>query len=299
MTVREYEGHRIEIKRGDKVLFPDTEYSKRDLVDYYSRVAPWILPHTKGRPLTLKRYPDGIGKAGFFQKEAPAAYPEWIERIPVHTSKGEQPMLNADSVGSLAFVANQGAVELHAGLSKYPEIDFPDQLIFDLDPQDGDFSKVQQAARDTHTLCEELGLPAFLKTTGSKGLHVVIPIEPEYSFDVVRNFARNFAQILVDRYPDRYTLEHRINKRGNKLYLDVLRNGTAQTAITPYSVRALPGAPVATPLDWEELGGKNMRSDKYNLGNILRRLGQKDDPWQSFSADAVRLSHVMSEVGKS
>ena len=297
MTVKEYEGHRIDIKRGDKVLFPNSEISKRDLVDYYSRIAPQMLPHMEERPLTLRRFPDGIEKCGFFQKEAPDYYPDWIERIWVNTAKGGQDMVNGNSVGTLAYVANQGTVELHIGLSRLPDLDFPDQIIFDLDPPGrGDFEVVRRAAQHTHALCEELHLPSFLKTTGSKGLHVVIPIEPEYSFDVVRNFARNFAQILVDRYPDLYTLEHRINKRGGKLYLDVLRNGTGQTAIAPYSVRALPGAPIATPLDWNELSGKGLKSDSYNLGNIFRRLSQKDDPWDDFQRQSILLSDHLDQL---
>lgn len=297
MTVKEYEGHRIDIKRGDKVFFPDSDFSKRDLVDYYSRIATHMLPHIGERPLTLRRFPDGIAKPGFYQKEAPDYYPDWIERIRVNTTKGDQDMVNANSVGALAYVANQGTVEMHVGLSRLPDLELPDQIIFDLDPPGrGDFEVVRRAAQDTHALCEELDLPAFLKTTGSKGLHVVIPLEPEYSFDVVRNFARNFSQVLVGRYPDRYTLEHRINKRGGKLYLDVLRNGTGQTAIAPYSIRALPGAPIATPLEWDELTRRDLASDRYNLGNIFRRLSQKADPWDDFQSQAILLSDYLDRL---
>lgn len=291
MTVKEYEGHRIDIKRGDKVFFPNSDFSKRDLVDYYSRIAPQMLPHVQDRPLTLRRFPDGIEKPGFFQKGAPEYYPDWIERILVNTAKGDQEMINVNSVGALAYVANQGAIELHMSLSRQQDPTYPDQMVFDLDPPTGDdFESVRRAAQDTHALCQELKLPAFLKTTGSKGLHVVVPIEPEYSFDVVRNFARNFSQILVDRHPERYTLEHRISKRASRLYLDVFRNGTGQTVIAPYSVRALPEAPVATPLDWAELTAKGLTSNKYNLANIFRRLSQKADPWSDFLKSRIRLS---------
>lgn len=297
MTVKEYEGHRIDIKRGDKLLFPNLDFSKRDLVDYYSRIAPQMLPHLEGRPLTLRRFPDGIGKAGFIQKGAPNYYPDWIERILVNTGKGNQEMVNANSVGTLAYLANQGAVELHMGLSREHDLEYPDQLIFDLDPPDGkNFDAVRRAARDTRALCDELRLPAYLKTTGSKGLHVIVPIEPEYSFDVVRNFARNFAQILVGRYPDRYTLEHRINRRGRKLYLDVLRNSTGQTVVAPYSIRALPGAPVATPLDWDELADRSLTADRYNPRNIFRRLAQKPDPWVDMASQRICLSDHLEQL---
>lgn len=296
MTVKEYEGHRIDIKRGDKVFFPNSDFSKRDLVDYYSRIAPQMLPQVQDRPLTLRRFPDGIDRPGFFQKGAPDYYPDWIERILVNTAKGDQEMINVNSVGALAYIANQGAIELHMALSRQHDLDLPDQMIFDLDPPPGDdFESVRRAAQDTRALCLELKLPAFLKTTGSKGLHVVVPIEPEYSFDVVRNFARNFAQILVDRYPGRYTLEHRISKRAGKLYLDVFRNGTGQTVIAPYSIRALPGAPIATPLDWGELVGKGLTSGKYNLANIFRRLSHKADPWADFPDSRIRLSDQLEQ----
>lgn len=297
MTVKEYEGHRIDIKRGDRLLFPDSDFCKRDLIDYYSRIAPLLLPHLQGRPLILRRFPGGIDKAGFLQRSIPDYYPDWIERILVSTSRGDQEMVNANSVGALAYLANQGAVELHMRLSRQPDLDYPDQMILDLEPAARqNFASVRQAAEDIHDLCSELKLPAFLKSTGSSGLQVVIPIEPEYSFDVVRNFARNLAQVVVNRYPQRYTLEQRSNKRAGKLYLDVFRNGRDQTVIAPYSIRALPGAPIATPLAWDEIANQAFDPTWYQPQSIFRRLALRTEPWADFQDRRIRLSDHLDQL---
>lgn len=277
----------IEVARPDKVLFPDDGITKYELVEYYARIADAALPHWRDRPLSMHRFPDGIGAKGFVQKDAPDHFPDWIERATLPKEGGTVDYLLSNEAATLAYIAAQGCITPHLGLSRVDRIDCPDRLILDLDPSDGGFASVQFAAAHTRDLLDGFGIAAFVQTTGSRGLHVVIPLDRSEPFDAVRAVAREFAEALAARHPDRLTVEQRKDARGDRVFLDYLRNAYGQTAVAPYAVRARPGAPTATPVDWDEALASGMSPQKYGLRNMFRRLAQKDDPWAGMARHAI------------
>lgn len=291
------DGHEIELSNLDKILFPDSGITKGDLVDYYRRIAPVALPHWRGRPLSMHRFPDGIGEDGFFQKEVPGYFPDWIDRIELPKQDGTVTYAVADNAATLVYLANQGCITPHLSLARRDKPDHPDRLIFDLDPSDDDFAKIQRAAKRVRALLDDLDMASFVQTSGSRGLHVVVPLDRSADFDEARTFARDAAERLVERYPQEFTVEQRKDKRGDRVFLDYLRNAYGQTSVAPYAVRAIEGAPVATPLRWSEAGAGDLDPRKYTLRNIFRRLSRIDDPWEqlprrrySISAAAKRLA---------
>jgi bifunctional non-homologous end joining protein LigD len=288
--VIEVAGRALELSNAAKVLFPEAGLTKGDLLDYYRRIAPVMLPHLAGRPLSFERFPDGIGTKGFMQKNAGAHFPGWIRRARVAKEDGEVEHVLADDAATLAYLANQACLTIHVGLARTDRIDHPDRLVIDLDPSDDDFSKVRRAARAACRLLQQCALVPFLQTTGSRGLHVWVPLERSAPFDEVRAFAAALAARLVAQCPDERTTEQRKVERGTRVFLDVARNAYAQTAVAPYSVRALPEAPVATPLDWSELDDPRLGPRRYTITNLFRRLGQKADPWVEIERHARPLA---------
>jgi bifunctional non-homologous end joining protein LigD len=275
----EIDGHEIALSKLDKVLFPGSGQTKGDLVDYYRRIAEVALPHWQGRPLSMHRFPDGIGGEHFFQKDVPDYFPEWIERATLRKENGTVTYVLANHAATLVYLANQACITPHIGLSRVDRVDAPDRLILDLDPSGDDFSVVQAAAGAVRDLLEDLGLDSFVQTTGSRGLHVAVPLDRRAEFDEVRSFARTLATRLAERHPDALTVEQRKQARGDRVFLDYLRNAYGQTAVAPYAVRAIEGAPIATPLTWAEALADGMSPRRYTMANIFRRLGQTADPW--------------------
>jgi bifunctional non-homologous end joining protein LigD len=252
-----------------------------------------MLPHLRNRPLALHRYPDGIGQSGFVQQKASGHFPDWIrtQRTPRAEEDGEAvEHVLCNDPATLVYLANQAVVSLHGWLSRSPRIRRPDRLVFDLDPADEDFGAVRQAARWVIGLMTQLGMNPHVMTTGSRGLHVVAPLRPDTDFDAARRLAVDMAKRLARQHPEQLTTEMRKSKRAGRIYLDVMRNAYGQTTVAPYSVRALPGAPVATPLDTEELADARLQPRRWHLRNVLRRLGQKDDPWARIGRHATALS---------
>jgi bifunctional non-homologous end joining protein LigD len=286
----------VETTNEDKVFFPDDGITKGDLVAYYLSVAERMLPHLKGRPLSFQRYPDGIERFSFYQKDAPKHYPDWVGTVEVPKKGGVNRHVVIDRAAALAYLANNGVVTIHGALSREPDIFLPDRLIFDLDPSVEDFSVVRSAANTVREVLEELGLPVFLQTTGSRGLHLVTPVKQEYDFDRVGDFARALAQVVVARDPDRYTIEHRKEKRGDRLLIDWFRNRFAQTAVVPYSVRAKSGAPVATPIAWEELPKLKNGSATFTMRTVGARLERGVDPWAGLPRRATSLKRALSKI---
>ena len=280
----------IELSNLDKVLFPESGLTKRDLIEYYRRIAERALPYYRDRPLSMQRFPDGITKEGFFQKQVPEYFPDWVERVELPKQDGAVTHVIANTQATLVYLAQQGCVTLHLALSRRDKPDYPDRLIFDLDPPDDDFTKIQDAASKLNQLLGELDLPSFVQTTGSRGLHVMVPLDGSADFDVVRDFARAMAERLAQRHPDALTVEQRKSNRGRRVFLDYLRNAYGQTAVAPYAVRSIEGAPVATPLRWDEVGAHGLTARKYTIENIFRRLAQIDDPWSSLSHQACAVS---------
>lgn len=292
MTTRTFGPYRFESTHEDKVFFPGSGLTKGDLIEYYTRIAPTMVPYLRNRPLTMHRFPDGLGGESFFQKSIPDYFPDWIARVRVDTAAGPQNQVLCQNAATLAYLAQQGCLTPHVWLSRRDRLDYPDQLVLDLDPPGDDFEAVRRGALRFHDLLEELDLPSGVKTTGSRGLHVLIPLDRRHTFDAARAVARRMAGILAARYPGEFTTEQRKEKRGGRLYLDVGRNAYGQTAVAPYAVRARPGAPVATPVAWDELGRRELHSRSYTVENIFRRLGQRGDAWSSIGRRAVSLASV-------
>lgn len=276
----------------DKVFFPDTGITKGQLIDYYERVARVMLPHVRGRIVTMRRHPDGIDGKSFYQKEVPNHFPEWIETVEVEKEGGTLRQLTIENAATLAYLADQGCIAVHVWPSRADKPNHPDRLIFDLDPSTDDFGPVREAARATRDVLEEVRLSPHVMTTGSRGLHVVAPLDRRTDFDGVRDFASRVAKLLASRHPDSFTVEQRKNKRRARVFLDYLRNAYGQHAVAPYSVRARPGAPVATPLDWDEVGDSKLHSQRYTVENLFRRLAHKDDPWKDIARHAASAAQA-------
>lgn len=279
----------VELSSLDRVLFPDSGVTKGELVEHYRTVADRMLPHLRGRPVSMQRFPGGIHEEGFFQKSAPDYFPEWIERVTVSKKGGTVQHVVCNEAATLVYLANQNCITPHVWLSRADRLDHPDRLIFDLDPPRNDFEVVRFAARALREMLGELGLDPFLMTTGGRGMHLVVPLDRSADFHVVRGFARDVAELLATRHKDRLTTEVRKNKRRGRLFLDYMRNAYAQTAVPPYAVRARPGAPVAVPLDWDELSDPNLRGGSWNTRTVGARLA-RDDPWKGMARRARSLS---------
>jgi bifunctional non-homologous end joining protein LigD len=268
----------IEVSNPDKVLFPADGITKADLATYYRDVASTILPYVRHRPLHMDRYPDGLDGEHWVQKEVPKHFPDWIETVEVPKQGGSVTHVVCSNAATLVYLADQGTITPHVWLSRTDRIDKPDLMVFDLDPAGDDFQVVRDAARLVRELLNQIGLPAFLKTTGSRGLHLAVPLDRRAGFDAVRGVARDVARIAAATDPDRLSIEMRKSKRRGRLFVDWLRNGYAQTFAPPYVVRALPGAPVSTPIHWDELRAVDARS--YTIPNVAARLSSKGDPWR-------------------
>lgn len=279
-----------EPSRPDKLLYPESGLTKSEVVDYFDGVSEFILPHLEDRFLTLKRFPDGIGEEGFYQQSRSGYFPASIRGMEAPRVGGGEPVnhILVDDREGLLYLAGQATLAFHGWQSRCDRLNQPDRLVFDLDPAGKGFDTVIDAARLLREVIELAGLTAFVMTTGSRGLHVVAPLDRQIDFEASRGLARRIADALVARGPDRFTREQRKKARRGRLYLDVGRNAYGQTAIVPYSLRALPGAPVATPLEWEELGRSDIGPQRFHLRNLRRRLARKADPWKDFFGHAAR-----------
>jgi bifunctional non-homologous end joining protein LigD len=293
---------RVQVTHPEKVLFPDDGITKGELVAYYRTVAPRMLPLISGRPVTMQRFPDGIGKGGFLQKQVGRHFPDWIERVTAPNRRTRQATVREQVTyvvcrhpDDLAYLANQGCVTPHVWLSRTPDIHHPDQMVFDLDPASDDLGVLRAAASSLRGLLEELGLAAYLKSSGSRGLHVVVPLVPAADTDTVKVFSIAVAEALANRYPDDFTTEGRIANRHGRLYLDIGRNGYAQTMAAPYAVRARPGAPVSVPLDWSELDG--FQPGGHTARDIADRL-DAPDPWAGMDDAASRLDQAGARLAE-
>jgi bifunctional non-homologous end joining protein LigD len=284
----------VKLSNPQKMLFPAAGLTKADLIDYYRRIAPVMLPHLAGRPLSFERYPDGVGAEGFMQKNASDYFPSWIRRARLAKQDGVVDYVVTEDPETLIYLANQACITFHVWLSRIDRVDHPDRMVLDLDPSDDDFAKVRWAAREARALLEELGLAPFLQITGSRGLHVWVPLDRSADFDQVRRFASAVAERLVARRPRELTTAQRKAKRGDRVFVDVARNAYAQTAVAPYSVRTRPQAQIATPIEWAELEDAKLGPQRYTIRNIFRRLAHKRDPWAQIERHA-RPVHAAQE----
>lgn len=289
----------IDISNPDKVLFPGGEsaddagqgLTKRDLAQYYSSVAQVMLPHLTDRPISMQRFPDGIDHDGFYEKKVPSHFPDWLDTTEVDTADGTQSQVVINTAQTLVYLTNQGCITPHTWLSRTRALDRPDQLVFDLDPSTNDLATLRRATTMTGELLDRIGLTSYLKSSGSRGYHVVVPLRPQVTFDRSRAFALEVAEHLAKREPDLLTLEQRKSNRGDRVYIDIMRNAFGQTIVPPYAVRARPGGPVSTPMEWYELG--RVAPDEYTITNLRRRLSTRGDPWNGFR----RRAHGLTKAG--
>lgn len=286
-------GYHVTVTNPQKLLFPGI--TKLEFVEYYIHIAPIIVPHIKKHPLVMHRFPQGIEQDGFYHKNIPDYFPAWIDRISIKKSKdGATTYVVANKQATLVYIANFGCITPHMWLSRVTKLDYPDLLVFDLDPGKQNFTFVCAVARQLKKHLESAGLIPFVKTTGSRGLHVTVPLLRKQNFDTVRSIAHIFAQKLVEEDPKHITLEVRLNKRRGRLFVDIARNAFGQTVAAPYAVRPHHDAPIATPLFWDELT-KITSSQQFTIKNIFRRLSRIDDPWKDIYKYACNLTQLEKE----
>ena len=288
---------RIAISHPDKVMFPDAGVTKLELAEHYARVAPLMLPHVRERPVTMQVFPGGIEATGIYIKKAPPHFPDWIGRVTVEKrGGGETTMALANEAAALVFLANQNCVTPHVWPARANDLTSPDRLIFDFDPPDGTpFPDVRDAARATGDLLRDLGLVPWVQTSGSRGLHVIAPLRRGSSWEEARTFAHGVGERLAAE-DDRLTVEFRIANRGGRIYVDTTRNAYAQHSVAPYAVRAKPGAPVATPLRWEELDAVE-GAGHWTVRTIAARIDDAGDPWKGIGRSARALGKAAARLG--
>jgi bifunctional non-homologous end joining protein LigD len=268
----------VTITNRNKEFYPEKSLTKGDLIDYYDAIAPWMLPYLKDRPIVLTRYPDGIHGKSFYQRDAPEFAPDWIERKVLYSESAEREVhyFVVQHAAALKYLINLGTIPIHTWHSRINDLERPDWCVLDLDPKEAPFSDVIVAARAIRDLAEEIELPAFLKTSGASGLHILIPLGNQLTHDQSRTLAELMARVIVSRLPDCTTITRSIKKRAGKVYIDYLQNGHGQLLVAPFSARAEPASSVSMPLRWSELTAR-LRNDKYHLKNAparMRRLGE-------------------------
>jgi bifunctional non-homologous end joining protein LigD len=288
----EIDGKPVRLSNMNKVYFPESGYTKRQLLAYYYRVAGRILPYLRGRPLVLRRYPDGITGESFFQKDTGEAAPEWMPTFPVYSDekKREVPYYMAADVAALLYLTNLGCIDQNPWFSKADNIEHPDYFAFDLDPTEGtEFSTTVQVARAVIAKVESLGLKAFVKTSGATGIHVWVPVEPVYTYEQVRTFAEIVARMVTHEDRKRCTMDRAVEKRkAGSVYVDVFQNSKGRPLATTWAVRAFPKAPVSTPLEPAELR-PNLRPEEFNIESVFARIEKRRDPWEKFFSTPQRL----------
>jgi bifunctional non-homologous end joining protein LigD len=289
----------------DKVLFPADGITKGELCAYYEAVAPLMLPHVRSRPVTMERHPSGIDKKGFIQKDVSKGFPDWLERVAVERRDERQggavhyPLAN--DARSLLWLANQNAITLHVWTSRAPRLEHPDLCVFDLDPPEEGVTPHGGAALRVRDLLDELGLPSFVKTSGSKGFHIVVPLDRGADFPGTWRFAHGAGAVLVKRHPELFTQEFIKADRGGRIFVDTGRNGQGATFAAVYTVRPKPGAPVSAPCTWDEIE-RGVGPRAFTLRTMAARLAEVGDLWRDLSreprslhAATARLEALLTE----
>jgi len=267
------------ITHPEKVLFPDDGITKGALAAYYEAIAGIMLPHIRGRPITMERYPSGIGRKGFIQKDVSKGFPAWLERVEVPKKDGTVHHPLARDARSLLWLANQNCITPHVWTSRAPDLFHPDICVFDLDPSRDDPDALRGAALALRDLLDELGLQSWVKTSGSKGFHIVVPLDAQADFGAVHQFANTVGTVLVSRHPTRLTQEFSKSDRGGRILVDTGRNGYSATFAAAYAVRAKPGAPISAPCTWEEVQDGKVQPQTFTIRTIADRIAAVGDLW--------------------
>jgi bifunctional non-homologous end joining protein LigD len=295
--IADVDGHRLKFTNLDKLFFPKDGWKKRDLLQFYDSVSPWLLPHLKNRPLSMKRYPNGIAADYFFQKNA-THFPDWLHCVPIEES--DPPKTNnyplANDKASLLYLVNLGCIDQNPFMSRVESLDKPDWMLLDLDPVETSYDQIVEAALLIRALLGELGLQGYPKTTGGDGMHIYVPLEPVYSFEQVRSFAEILSHLAVERAPNLFTTPRSVEKRKKaRVYFDYLQIGSGKTISSPYVVRAYDGAPVATPLAWGEVV-RGLRPQQFRIDNSIARFQQVGDLFAPVLEGGQRLETALSRL---
>jgi bifunctional non-homologous end joining protein LigD len=286
------------ISHPDKVLFPDDGITKGELASYYARVAPVMLPHLRRRPVTMERYHRGIGAPGFFQKDVSKGFPEWLKRVEVPKNEGVVNHPIVTDTRSLLWLANQNSITIHVWPSRAPNLYKPDICVFDLDPSRDDLDVLCKAALDLRALLKELGLTSWIKTTGSKGFHIAVPLDAKADFAIVAHFAHRVGKLLVTRDPENLTREFHKVDRGGRILVDTGRNDYSATFAAAYTVRARPGAPVSAPCSWEEVERGEVSPGSFTIRNMTKRIEKVGDLWSDLLKTKRSLRLPMERLDK-
>ncbi|MGH8544249.1 MAG: non-homologous end-joining DNA ligase, partial [Gammaproteobacteria bacterium] len=262
-----------------KVFWPEEGYTKEDLIEYYRKIAPFLLPYLTDRPAVLTRYPDGIEGKSFFQKDAPGFVPGWIrtQRIYSNETKRDISYILINDLETLLYVVNMGTIPLHLWSSRINSLERPDWLVLDLDPKGAPFAHVIEVARCLHDLLKKLRLNSFIKTSGASGLHILVPLGARYTHEQAKNFARLVAMLGVESLPEISTIARPIAARRGKVYIDFGQNGYGVTIAAPFAVRPLPGAPVSCPLEWREVA-EDLHPSLFTVKTVPARFAGMKDP---------------------
>jgi bifunctional non-homologous end joining protein LigD len=291
-------GTKVKFSNLSKIFWPGEKISKGDVIEYYRDISSYILPYLKDRPQSLFRTPNGINGKGFFQKNAENIAPEWAKTVKVKNSKGGYiEYLLCQDTDTLLFMANLGCIEINPWSSALPDLSKPDFMIFDLDPVEVDFDIVLQIAREFKRLFDQLSLPAYCKTSGSRGLHIYVPVQQKYSYPQVQKFVKTLEKHIHSQFPRITSLERSPSKRRGKIYLDYLQNAEGKTMSSVYSLRPRPGALVSAPLRWDEIEN-GITPDQFNLHNMRDRLRREGDLWHGIFNKRVDIGQILEVAGK-
>lgn len=289
----------ISVSSLDKIWFKRSKITKGEIIAYYAQMAKFQIQLIKNHLLTMQRYPDGINGEAFYQKNANNYFPAWIKTEPVVKSEGG--IVNyvvAVNEQTIVYLVNQATLTLHYWLSKYKKLHYPDRMIFDLDPSVNNFARVKAAAFLIKKICNELELPCYVMTTGSRGIHIYVPLKSGHTFEDVDIVTSFIARKMIKEQPKEFTLELRKEKRGTKIFIDILRNRYNATSVVPYSVRSYEKAPVAMPLWWDEIDVK-LTAQSFNIHNALAHLKKVGNPWKTMNVNAVSLKKLIKKIGDS
>lgn len=291
----------IKFKNLEKLFWPEEGYTKGDLLEYYAGILPVLAPHLQDRPITLKRYPDGIKKGFFYQKNYPAYAPEWVEKIRVPFSGELKELICVNTEETIMWLVNLGCIEMHSWLSTKYSLDRPDIIIFDLDPSPpSGFKETLPIALVIRDILLDLGLTCYPKSSGSDGLHLYIPVKPEHTYDTVREALKIFCEALAAEMTDKVTVSLSKAERNGRIFLDYLQNTYGKTTVSVYSVRPEPGAPVSTPLTWDEISQGTVQAGDFTIKTVLERvrlLGDLFRPVLTHKQDIAKLLKFTGQTG--
>jgi bifunctional non-homologous end joining protein LigD len=294
--VKKINGHDLKFTNLSKVYWPEDGYTKRDMFNYYYQVAEYILPYLKDRPQSLNRFPNGIHGKSFYQKDVKGKAPDWVKTFPYTTSDGEdKEFLVGDDEATLLWMASLGCIEMNPWFSRIQNPDNPDYCVIDLDPDKNTFDQVIEAAQEVKKVLDAIGVPGFVKTSGSTGIHIYIPLGAKYNYDQSQMFGKLIVSIVHNQLPDFTSLERQIKNRGGKMYLDFLQNRPGATIAGPYSLRPKPGATVSMPLHWDEVK-KGLTMKHFTIKNAMTRIKSEGDLFKGTLQEGIDMEQALSKA---